>query len=301
MTLPKEQAVSKKWREYSKRIAIFIERPFFAIKLIFRYSGAEFICAKFKPSKKPQPLPTGFIWLIGIYIAFFGVASQRYENRVDIIENRANSIFTQLGTTVYKKALGRISLVQNMRCPEKPKILNPFSVFSSLFEETEYKELTKLLKETLEDWKDKLDSINLQHANLREADLLGANLQRADLFKANLGKANLRRASLLGANLQGADLRETNLRDSTLALSNLKGANLREADLQGANLREANLDGTNLEGANLTGTISLNAESICKAKSLYNAKIDPEIEEQIRSTCPHLLVITESPIEEFLP
>ena len=103
------------------------------IKWILRYSSAEFIYRKFNPPKDSGALPTGLVWMIGIYVAFFGVASQRYENRVDIIENRTNSIFTQLATDVYEKALSRISTVQRMWCPEKPEILNPLSVIRSLF------------------------------------------------------------------------------------------------------------------------------------------------------------------------
>ena len=68
------------------------------IKSIIYYSGFEYIFRKIKPAKKPRPLPTFILWLIAVYIASFGVASQRYENRVDIIENKANSIYPQLAS-----------------------------------------------------------------------------------------------------------------------------------------------------------------------------------------------------------
>lgn len=113
--------------------AKFIQIATFSSRWIFRYFGFEFIYRKFNPAKSLGALPTGAIWLMGIYVAFFGVASQRYENRIDIIENRANSVFAQLAvTSVQKKALSRISRVQNMPCPEKPDILKPVSVFRSL-------------------------------------------------------------------------------------------------------------------------------------------------------------------------
>ena len=141
---------------------------------IYRYSGLKFIYRKFIPVEKSK-LPTGPLWIIGIYVAFFGVASQRYENRIDIIENRANAVFTQLSTSIKKKALGRISTIQNMGCPYKPNILNPFSVFGSLFfPGGKYEEMVVLLKETVEDWKNSLDSVNLDGANLE-----GAYLEKA--------------------------------------------------------------------------------------------------------------------------
>ena len=121
------------------------------IKGIFYYSGFEYIYRKAKPV---TGLPTLPLWLIGIYIAFFGIASQRYENKIDIIENRSNLIFAQLGTDARKSALGRISDVQNYPCPVKPIILNPASVLRSIFtKDTVYTEMVDLLRETIEDWK----------------------------------------------------------------------------------------------------------------------------------------------------
>ena len=260
MISSKYQPINKAWREYSpKKIFKFLKTIFFSIKWLFHYSGLEFIYTKFNPPKNPQTLPTGFIWLIGIYLAFFGVASQRYDSRIDIIENRANSIFAQLAVpSVAKKVLSRIPRVQNMPCPYKPNILNPLSVFLSLFRDSKYEEVSAQLKETLEDWKDSLDSVNLSEAILREADLRGANLRGADLQRANLQEANLRKANLRGANLQrasllGADLQRAFLPEADLLYTNLWGADLRRADLREANLRRTGFQNANLGGANLGG------------------------------------------------
>ena len=119
---------------------------------------------------KQQPIRF-FLWFVGIYVALFGIASQRYENRVDIIENRINSIFTQLSTPLYKKALGRIGETQNMPCPLKPDIKNPLTVYQSLFKETVYFEGVNLLKATVENWGDSLSG-----AHLMFAYLIGARL-----------------------------------------------------------------------------------------------------------------------------
>ena len=200
MISSKYQPINKAWREYSpKKIFKFLKTIFFSIKWLFRYSGLEFIYTKFNPPKNPQRLPTGFIWLIGIYLAFFGVASQRHDSRIDIIENRANSIFAQLAVpSVAKKALSRIPRVQNMSCPYKPSLLNPLSVFISLFSDSKYEEVRAQLKETIEDWKDSLDSVNLSEAILRGADLRGAYLGKAYLRGAKeLTVEQLCKASVL--------------------------------------------------------------------------------------------------------
>jgi uncharacterized protein YjbI with pentapeptide repeats len=219
-------------------------------KSIYRYSGIESICNKARVTEEQQPkriLPTLPLWLIGIYIAFFGIASQRYENKVDIIENRANSIFTQIGTSARKSALGRIAKVQNYPCPVKPKIFQPVSMFRSIFgKDSVHKEMLELLRETVEDWKEELKEVDLTEANLE-----GANLEGANLEGANLARANLMGAVLEGANLQGANLQVANLEGAHLARANLMGANLCRANLQKADLRGANLQKVSLTEANL--------------------------------------------------
>jgi hypothetical protein len=296
--------------------------------LIFHFSGLRFIWQKISPpgghSIYEKPPSTFVLWLVSAYVAFFGIASIRYENRIDKIENRAHSIYTQLSTPAYKKALSRIPRVQNMQCPYNPTILDPLSVFRSLFsKECKYFEIVGLLKETVEDWKDSLDSailegVNLQEAHLDEANfqeaiLDGANLQRAWLFGANfqeahLARANLQRAWLIKANLQGAFVAKANLQGAELLGANLQGAdfwqaNLQRAWLKKANLQEAmflkaNLQGADFDGANLQeamfmkadlqGARNLPIEQLCKVKTLYGAKLDAELEKQMRKDYPHL-------------
>ncbi len=74
---------------------------------------------------------------------------------------------------------------------------------------------------------------------------------------------------------------------------NLVGANLERVNLQTVNLWRANLEGANLEGANLWGVYGLTIEQLSKVKSLYEAKLDPVLMEQVKEKYPHLL---EEPI-----
>lgn len=178
-----------------------------ALYICLDLTGFRFVWHKIRPplANKPEdyrPPVTITLWVVATYVTFFGVASSRYENRVDIIENRANSIFSQLSTSAYKKALSRIPRVQNMICPRMPDILAPSSVFFSLIVNDRYDEMVVIMKETLEDWKLELSNTSLYGANLYEADLRGANLRGANL-SANLEGADLRKANLQGANLEG--------------------------------------------------------------------------------------------------
>lgn len=99
-----------------------------------------------------------------------------------------------------------------------------------------------------------LSGVNLTRAKLSKANLSGADLGNAVLIGANLIGANLSRSVLIGANLSEADLTRANLTEANLIFyANLSGADLTEANLSGANLTEANLSGANLSGANLSG------------------------------------------------
>ncbi len=111
------------------------------LKVLYRYSGIETICNKARVTEEQQPkkiLPTLPLWLIGIYVATYGVASQRYENRVDIIENKVNTIYPQLTSPEPKTkemAFRRIEIIQNMMAyDEEDRYSNCQDVLESLIE-----------------------------------------------------------------------------------------------------------------------------------------------------------------------
>ena len=238
----------------------------------------EKISPPINPETGVRPPATFLIWVSGIfsvYIALFGIASQRYEARVDVIENRANSFFAQLGIKeIRKETLSRVPSIQTMPCPQKPELFKANTVIESLFfENVEYSGIVTLMKETLVIWKVYLKDVNLSEVDLSEADLIGAKLKGADLFFANLKgadlieadltNANIEQANLISANLKNADLENAYLSEADLSEANLSGAKLKGADLSfanlkgaelvGADLRETNLNYANLEGADLEG------------------------------------------------
>jgi uncharacterized protein YjbI with pentapeptide repeats len=114
--------------------------------------------------------------------------------------------------------------------------------------------LTVIGRRQKKDPQDKI--IDLNNANLQQADLFAANLQQAYLREANLQQADLsnaklQRAYLWEVNLQYADLRWARLRQADLSKANLQYADLSKANLQQAELSKANLQGTNLTEAKL--------------------------------------------------
>lgn len=109
-----------------------------------------------------------------------------------------------------------------------------------------------------------LHGSNLQGANLSKTDLIRANLREADLNEARLHKAGLNWANLKQADMSGADLSRANLMGANLSHSNLKGANLSRAVLNGANLSRTDLSEANLSYADMNW-INLSGADLSKA------------------------------------
>lgn len=160
-----------------------------------------------------------------------------------------------------------------------------------------------------------LQGADLRGSHLEGADLCGAHIEEAYLYdthlekavlldvhleRAGLNDAYLEKASFNGAHLEKAEFWGANLKGAEFWGANLKGTLLREANLEGANLMEANLEGAilmyaTLKGANLEGARNLTIDQLSKVKTLYNAKLDPELEKPLREKYPALF---EKPKDE---
>lgn len=293
------------------------------LKGLCYYSGLKFVFHKFIPRSDSDKLPTGPIWIIGIYFAAFGIASQKYENRVDIIENRANAVIVMLANKeTRKRAFRNIPKIQNMECPIKPNFQNPILTIKSLFGVSrKHQETIKLLINVIEDLKYELSGAHLNYgifdgANLGGANLEGASLAYASLKETNLSEANLKKAILVNANLQNAYLSLANLEDANFETSDLRGAHLsgptyrvkknsdgtelfkieetnaKGAYFYGAKFWSADFSPASLHGVDLTGAILLKAKikpyQLCKASSIADCKIDADLELLIKQQCPRV-------------
>jgi hypothetical protein len=283
---PIKRFLSKKKKlvvSYSKKLAAWA----------FNHSGLKYIWEN-QIKKKPS---TFLIWLIGIHIALFGLASQRYENRVDVIEYRGNAVISQISASELRsKALERIPEIQRMECPGKPELIKFWTVYTSLLgKDTHYSDMVFLLKEAIEDNKMALEGLNLSSVILDDANLEGAKLKNAHLERSSLQSiklnnadmegtyflyANLNSANLSYSKLQGAKLWGANLRNSDILFADLQGASLDGADFENANLLGADLRGTSL-GSRKTelgqhrGDIEQQVEQLSKTQTLYRVQLDP--------------------------
>ena len=137
----------------------------------------------------------------------------------------------------------------------------------------------------------------LVKAILRNTDLEGARLRKVNLQEADIRGANLQNTDLRGANLKEADLREAQLMNADLVGAQLQYANLGLANLQGADLNEVDFHAADLRCANLSGVKNLSAKKLSTVKTLYNAKLDTTLLNQIEKKLPHLL---EKPEKQWI-
>ena len=134
----------------------------------FKWFIMELLCVRYLYEKiKPPPVsitsspdyrsPTSIlIWCFGIYVALFGLASQKYESRVDVVENRSNAIITQLANSeMQNQAINQVSKAQNLYVPVQPSFLRIDKVISAFFLKPSqfHEDTVSLLKDSLVSFK----------------------------------------------------------------------------------------------------------------------------------------------------
>ncbi|MGB9939334.1 pentapeptide repeat-containing protein [Methanosarcina sp.] len=133
-----------------------------------------------------------------------------------------------------------------------------------------------------------LEWADLNSSHLENADLGGAFLKYADLGGVHLEWANLPYSHLEFADIHHAHLENAGFAFAHLEWADLNSSHLEEAYLRGAHLKgvdfsDSHLEGTDLHEADLIGAKNLTVDQLSKVKTLYNAKLDLELEEELRS------------------
>lgn len=258
------------------------------IWLLWDFSGLRFIANKlFLPNKIPaklsskRPPNTFIIWVIGIYAAIFGIASNRYENSLDKIESRANSFLMQLTVIedpeIRKRFLSNIGNIQGLGCPKVPRLLNPFSVLGSLLIEEPDDGTRDLMMGVVKQYSDDLKESNLSNSiltgiQLNDVDISSAELSNADLSNASLYKVNFSGTTLSYAKYASTKLSNSNFNKSYMFSVDFKEAKLTCVNFNSAMLRYSKFDGADLFGCNMQSA-NLSYTSLNKA-SLVNINFD---------------------------
>lgn len=95
-----------------------------------------------------------------------------------------------------------------------------------------------------------------------------------------LGKTNI---DLLYSYLKDMDLYRVDLRGAFLSFTNFQGADLRRAHFGGAQFK-----GAKLQNADLRGAQAVIPQTLAEAQGLWGAKLDPELEAEMRKLKPEL-------------
>ena len=134
-----------------------------------------------------------------------------------------------------------------------------------------------------------LNSANLSQSTLLEANLENTRLNQTNLENSNLNQANLNGSYASGANFKDAFLIKAQFENAFLIKANFNNAYLMEANLQKSYLMGADFENASLYKADLRGAKGISIDQLAKAKTLYLAKFDDEIFDQIKSSLPELL------------
>ena len=134
-----------------------------------------------------------------------------------------------------------------------------------------------------------LNSANISQSSLIECNLESARLNQTNFENSNLNQANLKSAYASGANFKDAFLIKAYFENAFLIKANFANAFLMEADLKNCYLMGADFENASLYKADLRGAKGLSVEQLSKVKTLYLARFDDDILEQIKTNLPELV------------
>jgi len=128
--------------------------------------------------------------------------------------------------------------------------------------------------------------------DLQDADMRDANMQDADMRDANMRGANMQDADMRDANMRGADLQDANMRSADMRGADMRSANMRYADMRDANMQDADMRSADLDYTSITfqcASIGLKCDERLILQSLYHVARyeyvgnDKDIEELLSS------------------
>ena len=134
-----------------------------------------------------------------------------------------------------------------------------------------------------------LNSANISNSSLIETNLENTRLNQTNFENSNLNQANLNAAYASGANFKDAFLIKSQFEGAFLIKTNFINAFLMEANMQNSYLMGADFENASLYKADLRGAKGLTVEQLSKTKTLYLAKFDDDIFEQIKIDIPELI------------
>ena len=150
----------------------------------------------------------------------------------------------------------------------------------------------------------------LIEANLTEADIIEANLIKATLTNAKMIMVDLSGSGLIRAEMPGVNLQDANLTRTSLPWANLTNANLTRVEVISYGLKGSSAHRDRYARGHSSRYIShwnqfiksqltrchkqISIDLLVMAKTLYQAKLDHSLQDQLHKQYPHLLLGQES-------
>ncbi|MEQ8425221.1 MAG: pentapeptide repeat-containing protein [Cyclobacteriaceae bacterium] len=134
-----------------------------------------------------------------------------------------------------------------------------------------------------------LNSANISNSSLIESNMENTRLNQTNLENSNLNQVNLRGAYASGSNFSDAFLIKAQLEGAFLIKTSFRNAFLMEANLQNSYLMGADFENASLYKADLRGVKGLTIDQLAKAKTLYLAKFDDALFDEIKMNIPELV------------
>ena len=138
--------------------------------------------------------------------------------------------------------------------------------------------------------KSNLNSANFSNSTLIETNLENTRLNQTNFENSNLNQANLKGAYANGANFKDDFLIKAQFEKAFLIKANFNNAYLMEANMRGCYLMGAEFENASLYKADFTGAKGLTVEQLSKTKTIYLAKFDPDLQEQLKLQAPALIL-----------
>lgn len=134
-----------------------------------------------------------------------------------------------------------------------------------------------------------LNSSNISNASVIESNFSKTRLNQTNFENSNLNQVDMNGAYASGANFKDSHLIKANFDNAFLIKTNFKNAFLMEASMKNCFLTGADFENTYLYKADLRGAKGLTIEQLSKSKTLYLAKFDDAILDQIKTNLPQLV------------
>lgn len=137
--------------------------------------------------------------------------------------------------------------------------------------------------------KSNMNSANLSDSSMLEARLTNSRLNQTDFSNSNLNQAQFKNAYASGAIFDNCYLIKSSFENAFLIKTDFSNALLMDANFAGSYLTGASFNNASLYKADFRGAKGLTLDQLSSAKTLYRAKFDQFLYDQVLMNIPHLI------------